>query len=75
MFLEVMGRVWWPVLDTGFGFGPGGPEGPWGWMLVFRVRIKFMVVFRKVMGSLWWHGVRVRARRARRALPAPWAGC
>ena len=43
VFREVMGRVWWPVLDTGFGFGPGGPagpEGPWGWMLVFRVRIK-----------------------------------
>ena len=45
VFREVMGRPWWPVLDTGFGFGPGGPEGPKGpfqpsgWMLVFCVRI------------------------------------
>ena len=22
--------VWWPVLDIGLGFGPGGPEGPEG---------------------------------------------
>ena len=38
--------VWWPVLDIGLGFGPGGPEGPegpfqpLGWMLVFCVRIE-----------------------------------
>ena len=46
VFREVVGRVWWPVLDTGFGFGPGGPEGPegpfqpLGWMLAFCVRIE-----------------------------------
>ena len=38
--------VWWPVLDIGLGFGPGGPEGPegpfqpLGWMLVFCVSIE-----------------------------------
>ena len=43
---EVMGSLWWPVRDTGFGFGPVGPEGPegpsspLGWMLVFCVRIE-----------------------------------
>ena len=37
---------WGWVLNTGFGFGPGGPEGPegpfqlLGWMLVFCVRIE-----------------------------------
>ena len=30
MFREVMGSLWWPVLDIGSGFGPGGPEGPEG---------------------------------------------
>ena len=44
--IEVVGSLWWQVLDIGIGFGPEGPEGPWGWMLVFCVRIK-------VMGSLW----------------------
>ena len=43
MFLEVIGSLWWLVREIGLGFGPAhraGPEGPWGWMLVFRVRIK-----------------------------------
>ena len=43
------------MLRRGFGFhfgpgqGPKGPKalGPWGWMLVFGVRIE-------VVGSLWW---------------------
>ena len=41
-----MNRLWWPVLDTGFRFGPEGtegPEGPFqhlGWMLVFCVRVE-----------------------------------
>ena len=30
MFREVMGSLWWQVLDIGLGFGPGGPEGPEG---------------------------------------------
>ena len=41
--IEVVGSLWWQVLDIGIGFGPEGPEGPegpWGWMLVFCVRIK-----------------------------------
>ena len=42
--IEVVGSLWWQVLDIGSGFGP---EGPWGWMLVFCVRIE-------VVGSLWW---------------------
>ena len=47
--------------DIGLGFGPAprppgrarralpalGPEGPWGWMVVFGIRIE-------VVGSLWW---------------------
>ena len=46
MFREVMGRLWWPVLDAGFGFGPEGPKGPkgpssqLGWTVVFCVRIE-----------------------------------
>ena len=43
------------MLRRGFGFhfgpgqGPKGPKalGPWGWMLVFGVRIE-------VVGSVWW---------------------
>ena len=27
MFLEVMGSLWWPVLDRGLGSGPEGPKG------------------------------------------------
>ena len=30
VFCEVMGSLWWPVLNIGLGFGPGGPEGPEG---------------------------------------------
>ena len=44
--IEDMGSLWWPVLDVGLGFGPGGPEGPegpLGWMLVFCVRIEDVV--------------------------------
>ena len=44
--IEVVGSLWWQVLDIGSGFGPEGPEGPWGWMLVFCVRIE-------VVGSFW----------------------
>ena len=45
--IEVVGSLCWQVLDVGIGFGPEGPEGPWGWMLVFCVRIK-------VVGSVRW---------------------
>ena len=38
--IEVVGSLCWQVLDIGIGFGPEGPEGPWGWMLVFCVRIE-----------------------------------
>ena len=44
--IEVVGSLWWLMQDIGLGFaanfGPApraGPEGPWGWMLVFCVRI------------------------------------
>ena len=56
--IEVVGTLWWLVRDIGqawvWACSPGrarralaalGPEGPWGWMLVFGVRIE-------VVGSL-----------------------
>ena len=30
VFCEVMGSLWWQVLDTGLGFGPEGPFQPFG---------------------------------------------
>ena len=43
MFREVIGSLWWLVREIGLGFGPApraGPEGPWGWMVVFGVWIE-----------------------------------
>ena len=79
MFREVMGSLWWPVLATGLGFGPGGPEGPLGRMLVFCVRIEVLnsvsCGFGKSLVAGAGNRVRVRASspgRARRALaPGP----
>ena len=66
MFREVMGSLWWLLREIGLGFGPApalpeqgpkgpgpGPEGPWGLMLVFCVRIE-------VVGSPFFIRVRVR---------------
>ena len=54
---KVADSLWAGAGHIGLGFGPApgqgpralapGPEGPWGWMLVFCVRIE-------VVGSLWW---------------------
>ena len=48
----VMEGLWLQERGLGLVFGPGGPEGPWGWMLVFYVRIEFVGVLREVMAGL-----------------------